>query len=539
MAEQHISHFPHENPFRHQWLFYQNRLKDLVLKSPTCSGKTEAFLFAFINEYLERERAIKCLYLAPTRLLLYSQLENIRDHLAAQKIPFTILEGHYRFSRLFKDLFAHDFIISSPDIIYYILLRSKHAQHINPLYKRFIDCLFCVVFDELHLYDTFILLNIQYLIKIMKNIQPNVRIYLLSATFDLNDIFDLNSFQIITGESKTAEVQVKADELNYFRVKNVIEYIESNDYVEDTIYVCNSVDRALELHRHFEGSALLIGKQWYYGDSHAKERQILANYHKCKEGALTFATSVFRQGIDLHVGRLITEEPTCLQDAIQTFGRCGRRDRSEFILLSRRSPVLNALNADKVCTRSEFELLLANYYLPKEWDKLREMMSAIWYKLYLKTKLKQYVEFLITPHLKHLYEEYREFLPDASFRLPRPSVKYHDMSLDFFELIWYDGILNYLYPCQDLFYVAELKDNDRYIQRKYSRVSKRRLPEFHLIKAKRYQKTPYYNLTLRINDIKLVVNAEVGPLDKFDYIYINENTIVPSRKSFKPTIFFN
>ncbi|MCW4019954.1 MAG: DEAD/DEAH box helicase, partial [Candidatus Bathyarchaeota archaeon] len=75
-----IPNFPYSKPFIHQHQFFINRNKDIILKSPTCSGKTYAFLFSFINDYLDAKKSnerIKCLYLAPTRLLMHSQLRNL------------------------------------------------------------------------------------------------------------------------------------------------------------------------------------------------------------------------------------------------------------------------------------------------------------------------------------------------------------------------------------------------------------------------------------------------------------------------------
>jgi len=59
LANQKIPNFPYDYPFVHQLQFYQNRDKDIILKSPTCSGKTDAFLFSFINEYLSQGNAQK------------------------------------------------------------------------------------------------------------------------------------------------------------------------------------------------------------------------------------------------------------------------------------------------------------------------------------------------------------------------------------------------------------------------------------------------------------------------------------------------
>jgi hypothetical protein len=102
---------------------------------------------------------------------MHSQLDNLTDHLDKFSIPYKILESGYTFAELFKHIWENDFIISSPDIIFYILLRQKHTQHIKYQYSEFINHLHSVIFDELHLFDTYTLFNIGNLIEIMKNIK--------------------------------------------------------------------------------------------------------------------------------------------------------------------------------------------------------------------------------------------------------------------------------------------------------------------------------------------------------------------------------
>jgi replicative superfamily II helicase len=100
-----ISNFPYENAFKHQYEFYEKRRSDIILKSPTSSGKTDAFLFGFINDYLDAKskgKRLKTLYLVPTHLLMYSQLENITSHLEKFKVPYKILESGYTYAQLFN-----------------------------------------------------------------------------------------------------------------------------------------------------------------------------------------------------------------------------------------------------------------------------------------------------------------------------------------------------------------------------------------------------------------------------------------------------
>ncbi|MBX5329335.1 DEAD/DEAH box helicase [Candidatus Bathyarchaeota archaeon A05DMB-5] len=541
LSELPISNFPFPKPFAHQYRFFENRNCDIILKSPTASGKTLCFLFSFINEYLkarQNNKRIKCLYLVPTRLLVQSQFESLRRNLERFAIPHRILESGYSFAELFKHVWENDFIVASPDIVFYILLRKKKTQHIEFEYTQLLKSLYCIVFDELHLFDTYTMLNIKNLIKIMKSQNPNLNVYLLSATMDLKDIIEPSSFVTIDGESLTYPIKVSAIVLNYLDTEEVAKFLKEKQFQRDTVYVCNSVDRAIRLHSYFADSALLVGKAWYETDEETREDQIKRNLEKCKEGSLTFATTVFRQGIDIDVKRLIVEEPLNSQDAIQTFGRCGRHGQSEFILLTNKSQLLSALNSDRQVSRGEFESILSELFKPPTFEEQKRMMNAMWYKLYTTTRLKDHVSVIITEQMKRDYEEFKDFLPDLGFREPTPSVKYEDIAFSIFEILAFkDAYLN-IEPTDDIFFIGELRDGGRFVRREYQRAKKEELPIFTLVEKKRYKETPYYNLRLKLRNMSLLVNAKIGQLEDYPYILIDKTKLIPKHSSFKPCNFF-
>lgn len=541
LSESAIPDFPYPKPFAHQYEFFNNRNNDIILKSPTASGKTYCFLFSFVHEYVlarQNSRRIKCVYLVPTRLLAQSQFENLITTLRRFDVPSKILESGYSFAELFKCLFENDFVVASPDIIFFILLRKRKTQHVKFEYSEWIKSVYCTIFDELHLFDTYTLINIKNLINIMKNQSPSMRIYLLSATMNLGDVIDPSLFLTIDGESKTNEIRVSASALDYRNTNKIIEFLKRNDFQKDTVYICNSVDRAMELHSHFADSALLVGKRWYLGDETAREEQIRENLEKCKNGSLTFATSVFRQGVDIDVKRLVVEEPVNSQDAIQTFGRCGRHSKSEFILISNKSQIIGALNSDSIVSRGEFELILSNLFKPREFEQQKRMMNAMWYKLYRATRLKDHVEVIVTGQMERDFQEFKDFLPDLGFREPSPSVKFEDRTFSLFEVLEFKDAYKNIRPVEDLFFVGELEDGGRLVRREYRRAKKEDLPIFTLINKKRYKDTNYYNLQLKLQDVVFWVNAKIGQLNDYIYKFTDNTRLVPWRGSFEPCVFF-
>jgi len=541
LAESTIPNFPFPRPFVHQYTFFENRNHDIILKSPTASGKTFCFLFSFINEYLkvkQNGKRIKCLYLVPTRLLIQSQFENLTSFLEQFNIPHRILEGGYSFAELFKHLWENDFIIASPDIVFYILLRKKKTQHIEFEYTQLLKSLYCIIFDELHLFDTYTTINIKNLISVMKAQNPDLCIYLLSATMDLKDVIDPSLFFVIDGESYTYPIMVSAATLNYYDTEEVAAFLEKSNFQKDTVYVCNSVDRAMRLHSCFQDSALLVGKAWYEANEETREEQIKRNLDKCRNGSLTFATTVFRQGVDIDVKRLVVEEPLNSQDAIQTFGRCGRYSQSEFILLTNKSQVLNTLNSDRQVSRGEFELALSDLFRPAEFEQQKRMMNAMWYKLYETTRLKDQVGVVVTEQMKKDYEEFKDFLPDLGFREPSPSVKYEDIAFSIFEILAFKDAYLHIEPTDDSFFVGELRDGGRFIRREYGRAKKEDLPIFTVVEKERYKETPYYILRLKLRGICFSVNAKVGQLGDYPYIFNDKTKLIPTRNSFEPCNFF-
>jgi CRISPR/Cas system-associated endonuclease/helicase Cas3 len=537
-SSEEIPHFPHKSAFKHQFQFYEAHSNDMIFKSPTASGKTEAFVFSYVDDYLNSEQRLKSLYLVPTRLLMYSQLDNLVAYLKDFNIPNKVLESNYSFAELFKHLWENDFIISSPDIIFYILLRRKNTQHIKFQYDAFVRALHSIIFDEVHLFDTYTLFNIKNLVKILKCIKPSVHLYLLSATIDLKDIINPADYTIIGGTSFTKRVVVTGQSLDYLNSAAVIKYLEGEGFTNNTVYVCNSVDRALRLHKHFQGSACLVGKTWYEEGALTRDEQIKDNLAKCKEGALTFSTSVFRQGVDIPIKRLITEQPLNLQDAIQTFGRCGRHEESYFTILTSKRPMLDALNAPAEKSRQEFEGLLARFFRPAEYEKMKRMMNAMWYKLYNRTKLKQQVEPLLTPEMRKDFEDFEEFLPDLSFREPMPSIKYGDLAVNLFDVLQFkDAYLN-LFPSDDSFTIGELRDGGRFTRREYKRSKSSELPSFTLTQATRFEDTEYFTLQLKLRDLAFKLSAILGDFGQYRYALVDKRTLIPRQRSFEPRAFF-
>ncbi len=540
-SESAIPNFPYARPFIHQYQFFENRNSDILMKSPTASGKTLSFVFSFINEYIQAKqngKRNKCLYLVPTRLLIQSQFDNLISYLGQFKVPSAILESGYTYAELFKRLLENDFIIASPDIIFFILLRKRKTQHIQFEYPEFIKSVYCIVFDELHLFDTYTLINIKNLIAIMKSQNPNLHTYLISATMELGGVIDTSSFKTVDGESNTGPVQVSAISVNYQNPNEITAFLKDKRLEQDTVYICNSVDRAIKLHSSFPESALLIGKAWYENNEITREDQIKINLEKCKNGALTFATSVFRQGVDIEVKRLIVEEPANSQDAIQTFGRCGRHGQSEFIMLSNKSQVLTELNSDSDINRGGFESLLSNLFRPREYETQKRMMNAMWYKLYIITRLKDQVEVVVTEQSIKDFTEFEDFLPDVSFREPAPSIKYGDIAVSLFEILQFKDAYKNIRSIDDLFFKGELVDGGRFIRREYRRAKKDDQPFFTLLNKRRYKDTNYFNLKLKLQDIIFSVNGRVGQLNDYLYKFTDKNSIIPWRGSFEPCIFF-
>lgn len=508
--------------YSHQLEFIENCDRNVLLTSSTCSGKTDAFLSAASTLLAQStNNRYVSLYLVPTRILANGQFERFAEWSEEMGIDCVVLHRGLR-SNILSHKLGNHLVISSPDILFYMLLRRSRGW--QSAFEMFLEKnLAAVCFDELHLYDDYTLYNINNLIYAINTGYPGVPIWLLTATSDLGVDFDTTPFKKVTGVGTTWAVQVTGVDIDSRDVDVLARWMINNNYVKRTVIVLNSAQRAKRLRRRFPDAAWLVGRIHYDPADGDPEQQINTELQKCREGRLTIATSVFRQGVDLEFDRLITEEPLNANDAVQTFGRCGRRNNHcEFMVITGRSPVKAWLNSEKTVSRSEFESGFSAFFRLQERKEITDMAKACWYKLYHQTKMKPFLEPGISEEMEQAFNKYNEYLPDVSFRDPLPALDADGDQIGLFDVLRYDGASRYIRakqsrPSSATNTIGVFSGRSRLADGRFRFARRNERPEFNLIKRCKIPDLELEHLVLQLGNMNVSVNARVGASSEFEW----------------------
>ena len=137
---------------------------NVILTTPTASGKTLAFNLPIFNELIESKEGT-ALYIYPAKALAYDQLEvlkKLNDDLDLNLYPETY-DGDTLKSRRYEIRQNSNIILTNPYQLHHIL--SWHHQ-----WKRFYSNLKFIVIDEAHYYKGIFGSNVSFLIKRLKRI---------------------------------------------------------------------------------------------------------------------------------------------------------------------------------------------------------------------------------------------------------------------------------------------------------------------------------------------------------------------------------
>lgn len=533
------------SPFKHQReVFEKIYHSNILLESPTSSGKTAAVVYPIIDQV--KDTNYRALFIYPTRALLWDQYLTIskvahKVSLNVAKIdPFTPTTDLY-------EIFAQNRIITmTPDIFYFTLLRN--AQHYKRFYERAIESIRHIVFDEVHLYDTYMLFNLRNLLKVIHEINPEIRIHCLSATLEnvKRNFERIIDFETVSGDSYTGEIKIKSIFMPSFQINAEIDFLLAERGKK--VVILNSATRAKDIYdilkAKYSKVFLAVGQRFQEED---KRNEHLANF-LLSEDAILVASPVVEQGVDFKTDIVLSEDPSSLFSIIQRFGRVGRGGLSgKFIILTKTAKRNNFYNQELILTRAEFERLLedgkgGSYYtapLPEEV----EMMEAMLWKIWQRTEFKDTFERVNDlQKLRRLYQKYEKYLPDVSFREPNPSVELKSGNL---VSIW-DCLKRDIWK---LLSVSKEKENvtiaslpvkaEEFLKSAFTRYP----PSLKLINWETYTKSPSVTLgtgTFEIKGIKFKANGTIQR--SFDFNSFRVNMTKGFKKGqdiyFKPKTFF-
>ncbi len=142
-------------PYRHQVDVYEklsNYASPILLKAPTGSGKTEAILAPFLNQFFENKFTIapRLIYTLPMRVLVNSVADRIRGY--AKKINPNISVEVQHGDVPSSPFFISDVVVTTLDQFLYGFARASQqvGHHVDVPAGAIASSL--VVFDEAHMY---------------------------------------------------------------------------------------------------------------------------------------------------------------------------------------------------------------------------------------------------------------------------------------------------------------------------------------------------------------------------------------------------
>ncbi|MCM8758351.1 MAG: DEAD/DEAH box helicase, partial [Candidatus Omnitrophica bacterium] len=144
-----------KNPYSHQiatWNKFESAQFPLLLKAPSGSGKTEAVIAPFLNQFIDNNFYIapRMIYVLPMRVLSNSLGERIRRY--ANAISPNILVKTHHGDHPVAPFFIADIVVTTLDQFLYGFTRVSQqvGHHIDVPLGSIASSV--VVFDEAHMY---------------------------------------------------------------------------------------------------------------------------------------------------------------------------------------------------------------------------------------------------------------------------------------------------------------------------------------------------------------------------------------------------
>lgn len=312
--------------------------ENLVLVSPTGSGKSWASLLAFI--YAKRNDisfADRLIYAFPLRTLTTALYQQYGEYLERENLTATLQIGGMERGEGDPFFDQGDVIFTTIDQLLssYIGVPVSLPQRLaNMPAGALIGS--CVVFDEFHLLEPDKALATT--LDLAERLKPYTQVLLMSATFSGNGLEEIQS-RAHAGKREVSPGELRRQDRTETRRKfvwtgrRITAEAVLDAHQERSIAVCNTVDRATELYRNLIALSkergignriLLLHSRFLPEDRKTIEGKILDLFHKTsQERAILVATQVVEVGLDISSEALHTEAAPA-SAVFQRAGRCAR-----------------------------------------------------------------------------------------------------------------------------------------------------------------------------------------------------------------------
>lgn len=334
-------------PFKHQkdvWDKVKNLEFPLLIKAPTGTGKTEAIIAPFLDQFITNNFYIapRLIYVLPMRVLVNSLAERIKN--CAQRIsPFIKVEIQHG-DVPNAPFFISDIVVTTLDQFLYGFARASHqvGHHLDIPAGSIASSL--VVFDEAHMYrDEFTFSIMRALMEILY--KSKIPFVLMTATMPktLEDsLFEkIPDKAIILGKSSInsrLEVIVSKQPLFDGEELNIPKDLLDEVKNKKTLIVLNQVKRAQKVYDELKkrlnlsnDEIVLLHSRFTREDRKEHEEKALQIIPHKENGrkilpqgvGIVVSTQVLEAGIDFSAELLLTEiaPADCL---VQRAGRCAR-----------------------------------------------------------------------------------------------------------------------------------------------------------------------------------------------------------------------
>lgn len=340
-------YFSISDPYEYQlrvWKYIECQKFPILIKAPTGSGKTEAVIAPFLNQFVKKDfyLAPRLIYVLPMRVLVNSIAERIRKY--AEKVSPYITVSIQHGDLPNSPFFMSDIVVTTLDQFLYAFARASKqvGYHIDVPAGSIASSI--VVFDEAHMYrDEFTFSIMRALMEILYS--SNIPFVLMTATMPeslKNSLFEniptfheipgkinLNSYVSITIQDKPL---ISNDEVNlpYGLIKKIKN--------KKTLIVLNQVRRAQKIYEELSkrlslphGQIVLLHSRFCRKDRIQHEKEAISIMPR-KKGqtvvipesiGIVVSTQVLEAGIDFSAQLLITEIAPA-DSLIQRAGRCAR-----------------------------------------------------------------------------------------------------------------------------------------------------------------------------------------------------------------------
>lgn len=288
------------------------RGKNVVIASPTASGKTEAVVAPLAEMFVKNGwKNLAVLFVVPTRALANDTLCRIEGPLSEMTIRVALKHGDKPVLRK-----TPDFLITTPESLDSLLSRRPEI----------FANLSAVVLDEIHLLDnSYRGDQLRVLLKRLQKVVANSFLtYLLSATlYNPSEIGSryMDEFETVVVEGRR---EIETTYLN--SISEVINYAKSNKLLKVLVF-CNyreTVERiGAELEPLWRPYPVVV----HHGSLDRIVREEAEEVMKSSRCAVCVATSTLEIGIDIGNIDLVVlaEPPFSLSSLIQRIGRGNRR----------------------------------------------------------------------------------------------------------------------------------------------------------------------------------------------------------------------